>query len=166
MVTFLIQTAILLTIAYLAGCLSGHLAHRIVAGQGTVAALAPPRTAIAPPRPALAPPTASEFASRPHEPPAGRDDLKKIRGLGRQAEARLNAAGITSFAQIAAWTAADQAQWAERLGFGGRIGREKWVEQAATLARGGQTEFSRRVEKGEVPTSARARPKKPSGGNA
>jgi NADH-quinone oxidoreductase subunit E len=35
-------------------------------------------------------------------------------------------------------------------GFKGRITRDEWVKQARVLARGGATEFSKRVTKGEV----------------
>ncbi len=82
-----------------------------------------------------------------------KDDLKRIRGIGRQNEAKLNAQGITAFAQIAGWSATDQAAWGERLAFPGRIERENWVAQAKVLAGGGETEFSERVDKGEVATS-------------
>jgi NADH-quinone oxidoreductase subunit E len=35
-------------------------------------------------------------------------------------------------------------------GFKGRVSRDNWVEQAKTLASGGETEFSARVKKGDV----------------
>jgi len=38
------------------------------------------------------------------------------------------------------------------LDFKGRIERENWVEQARILASGGATEFSRRVDRGDVET--------------
>ena len=41
----------------------------------------------------------------------------------------------------------------ERLSFGGRIERENWVEQARTLADGGETDFAKRVRAGRVRTS-------------
>ena len=41
----------------------------------------------------------------------------------------------------------------DRLAFPGRIEREEWVKQAAILAKGGKTEFSKRVAKGEVTSS-------------
>ncbi|MCB1418091.1 MAG: hypothetical protein KDJ74_03435 [Notoacmeibacter sp.] len=85
--------------------------------------------------------------------PPAKDDLKRIRGIGRQNEARLNAEGVSAFAQIAGWTKKDQAHWGERLAFPGRIEREEWVAQAKILARGKETEFSRRVERGEVESS-------------
>ena len=35
-------------------------------------------------------------------------------------------------------------------GFHGRVTRDDWVGQAKLLASGGETEFSQRVDKGEV----------------
>ena len=66
----------------------------------------------------------------------GGDDLKKLSGVGPALEKKLVAAGVTSFAQIAAWTEADIAEFDEKLSFKGRIEREGWVEQAKTLAKG------------------------------
>jgi predicted flap endonuclease-1-like 5' DNA nuclease len=81
------------------------------------------------------------------------DDLKRIRGIGVLIEKRLNALGITSYEQIANWTKADSDSISAQLDFRGRIERENWIEQARILASGGQTEFSRRVDRGEVETS-------------
>jgi NADH-quinone oxidoreductase subunit E len=71
------------------------------------------------------------------EPPeAGSDDLKLIKGIGPQNEARLNALGIHRLDQIAAWTAAE-AQWVgSYLAFPGRIEREDWIGQAKALIAG------------------------------
>ena len=41
-----------------------------------------------------------------------------------------------------------------------RIERDDWVSQAKILAEGGETEFSERVAKGEVPSSAGGKKKK------
>jgi len=82
------------------------------------------------------------------------DNLKQIKGVGPQIEAKLNAAGINSFAQIAAWTKKEQADFAEQLSFAGRIEREDWVNQAKILAKGGSTDFAKRVARGEVASSA------------
>ncbi|AVO39898.1 50S ribosomal protein L21 [Pukyongiella litopenaei] len=70
------------------------------------------------------------------EAPAGADDLKKLSGVGPALEKKLHAAGVTSFAQIAAWTDADVADMDEKLSFKGRIEREGWIEQAKELAKG------------------------------
>ena len=69
-------------------------------------------------------------------PAAGSDDLKKLSGVGPALEKKLHAAGVTSFAQIAAWTEEDVAAMNETLSFKGRIEREGWVAQAAELAKG------------------------------
>ena len=61
------------------------------------------------------------------------DDLKVLRGIGPQNEARLNALGIFHLQQIAAWTA-EEAQWVgSSLAFSGRIERENWIGQARML---------------------------------
>ncbi|MCA3629100.1 MAG: hypothetical protein IOC35_02110, partial [Methylobacterium sp.] len=61
---------------------------------------------------------------------------------------------IWHFDQIAGWSA-EEVQWVgSYLAFPGRIERENWVEQARQLATGAETEFSKRVAKGLVPTSA------------
>jgi len=69
--------------------------------------------------------------------PAGSaDDLKKISGVGPVLEKKLNELGITTFAQVAAFTDEDIARVDERLNFKGRIDRENWLQQAADLAAG------------------------------
>lgn len=65
---------------------------------------------------------------------AGADDLKKLSGVGPALEKKLHEAGVTSFAQIAAWGEAEIADFDEKLSFKGRIEREGWVEQARALA--------------------------------
>ncbi len=81
------------------------------------------------------------------------DDLKRIRGIGVLIEKRLTAMGITRYDHIANWTSADIDRVSQVLDFKGRIEREGWVEQARILASGGDTEFSRRVDRGDVDTS-------------
>ena len=66
-------------------------------------------------------------------PPEAPDDLERIRGIGPVLRQRLNKLGITTFAQIAAFTEADLARIDEVLDFKGRIVREGWVEQAKVL---------------------------------
>lgn len=81
------------------------------------------------------------------------DDLKRIRGIGRQNEGRLHALGIWHFDQIAAWVR-EEIDWVgSYLAFPGRIDREGWVDQAKVLATGAETEFSKRVARGEIATS-------------
>ena len=81
------------------------------------------------------------------------DDLKRIRGIGKQNEGRLHALGIWHFDQVAAWTHANVEWVGGYLAFSGRIDREDWVGQAKVLATGGQTAFSRRADAGEVASS-------------
>jgi len=64
------------------------------------------------------------------------DDLKELSGVGPALEKKLNEAGVTTFAQIAAWTDADVADMDEKLSFKGRIEREGWIAQAKELAKG------------------------------
>lgn len=63
------------------------------------------------------------------------DDLKKIRGVGPVLEKTLNDLGIYFFRQIAEFND-DHIDWvADHINtFGGRIKRDQWVEQAASLA--------------------------------
>lgn len=81
------------------------------------------------------------------------DDLKLIKGIGKQNEERLHALGVWHFDQIAAWSAENVKWIGSYLAFPGRIDRERWIEQATALARGEKTEFAKRVEAGDVPTS-------------
>ncbi len=67
---------------------------------------------------------------------AGADDLKLLSGVGPVLEEKLIDAGVTSFAQIAAWGPKDIEEFDEKLSFKGRIEREGWVEQAKKLAKG------------------------------
>jgi predicted flap endonuclease-1-like 5' DNA nuclease len=62
------------------------------------------------------------------------DDLTALKGLGPKAAASLQEGGITRFAQIAAWTEADVADWDARIQGRGRIARDDWVGQARDLA--------------------------------
>ena len=79
------------------------------------------------------------------------DDLKQIKGVGPKMEKLCNSMGFFHFDQIANWTA-DEVAWvdANLEGFKGRVSRDSWVEQARVLADGGETDFSKRVEDGEV----------------
>lgn len=62
------------------------------------------------------------------------DDLKRVRGIGPGFERALNAIGVTSFQQIAAWTPEDVARIAPLIrALPGRIERERWIEKAREL---------------------------------
>ena len=118
-------------------------------------ALAPAAAAPAP-KPATAPAPAAasgdgkpEFLSAARE--GGPDDLKQIKGVGPKLEKTLHGMGIFHFDQIAAWGPKEQAWMDDNLeGFKGRATRDDWVAQAKTLAAGGETEFSKKVDKGGV----------------
>ena len=84
------------------------------------------------------------------EKPNDADDLKQIKGVGPGLEKTLNELGIYTFAQITQWNADDIAWVDSNLRFKGRIVRDDWVSQAKTLASGGETDFSKRVEDGGI----------------
>lgn len=67
---------------------------------------------------------------------AAADDLKALSGVGPALEKKLHAAGVTSFAQIAAWNDEDVADMNEKLSFKGRIEREGWIAQAQEKTQG------------------------------
>jgi len=85
---------------------------------------------------------ASLAASEPTPESAGADQLTRMKGVGPKLAERLNALGITSFAQIAALSAAEAEALDAQLGtFQGRMQRDRWVEQAGFLARGDQAGY-------------------------
>ena len=76
------------------------------------------------------------------QPSAGADDLRCIKGVGPKLAALLQSLGVTTYAQIAAWTEADIDRVDAQLGtFAGRIRRDSWVEQAKLLASGDTAGF-------------------------
>lgn len=212
MIALVVQTVLLIAIAFILGCVAGCLLRSLF-GSGdrhqqsrheaaTAAAAIPPVAhqnspavpeppiPVAPVQPAESPrvetPPAAFAAAAPTDEPAKPkktkstkprvvltpektketstkrkmvaaaakpDNLKLIRGIGPQNEARLNGLGVNSFAQIASWTKGDQAHFSDVLAFPGRIEREEWVSQAKMLAKGGTTDFSKRVKQGTVKSS-------------
>jgi predicted flap endonuclease-1-like 5' DNA nuclease len=62
------------------------------------------------------------------------DDLTRLVGIGPKLAVSLNALGVTTFGQIAAWTADDLARIDAALSLKGRAGRDAWVAQARRLA--------------------------------
>lgn len=111
------------------------------------------RAAPTPKPPAPAKPAASVTpdAAKATPAPSQPDDLKRIKGIGPKLSDWLHENGVTRYEQIAAWNAAAIADFAERLGrMGGRIEADDWVGQARLLAEGRETEFSHRVDDGEV----------------
>jgi NADH-quinone oxidoreductase subunit E len=71
------------------------------------------------------------------------DDLKLISGVGPVLEKKLNAFGVTQFAQVAKFKKADIVKLDDALSFKGRIERDEWVKQAKALAKGGEAEYIR-----------------------
>ncbi|MDH3263524.1 MAG: endonuclease [Paracoccaceae bacterium] len=113
------------------------------------AATAPAAEKAAAKAPAASGGTKPQSLSAPRE--GGADDLKQIKGVGPKLEKLLNGMGFYHFDQIAGWTEAEVAWVDDNLeGFKGRVSRDRWIEQAKTLAAGGETEFSARVGKGDV----------------
>ena len=87
-------------------------------------------------------------AGFPATPAASGDDLTRIKGLGPKLSTTLHGAGVTSFAQIAAWSDADIDRIDAQLGrFQGRIRRDDWVGQAKLLAQGDENGFAERYGK-------------------
>lgn len=81
-------------------------------------------------------PTAAPAAEAPAAAATnGADNLKKMTGVGPALEKKLNGAGITTFAQIAALSEAQIAELEEQLSLSGRFEKDGWVAQAAELAK-------------------------------
>lgn len=83
-----------------------------------------------------APPSVSRTSAASSTPTAGAgDDLTAIKGLGKVKAAKLVAAGVTSYAQVAAWTEDDITEMGLVSNTSpGQIKREDWVGQARSLA--------------------------------
>lgn len=79
------------------------------------------------------------------------DNLRRIKGIGPKLEEALQKLGYYHFDQIAAWTP-EEIAWvdANLEDFRGRATRDDWVGQSRVLMAGGETEFSQRVDRGEV----------------
>ncbi|PCH45818.1 MAG: hypothetical protein COC23_05365 [Hyphomicrobiales bacterium] len=166
----IIQTILLLAIAFILGCILGCLMRRLlgtaevetpVAAIGATAAVglaakraAAPNVPIVPKPPVPVAPKPRRAAPKKRaKPVSNKDNLKLIKGVGPQNEGRLNELGVHTFAQIAQWKKKDEVHYGDVLAFPGRIEREEWVKQAKVLARGGATEFARRVKSGAVESS-------------
>lgn len=95
--------------------------------------------------PAMAPVDVDAPAGLSGQQPAGTaaprdgraDDLKRIKGIGKVNERKLNALGVWHLDQIATWSDQEIAWVDGYLAFKGRIEREDWVGQAKALVEGG-----------------------------
>jgi predicted flap endonuclease-1-like 5' DNA nuclease len=141
----MVEIVALMLGAYVFGCGLGFWARtstqRKPASQTGPIAAAPPARSAARRLAAVADPPTPAPLSTTARPPAlpaplrgGKDDLRKIKGIGPKTESSLNDLGVYHFHQIAAWTPAN-IDWLEgRIAIKGRIRREQWVEQAVLLA--------------------------------
>ena len=100
---------------------------------------AAPKKEAAPKAEAKAPaekPAAKKAAPKKEAAPAAADDLTKMKGLGKVFAGKLEAEGITTFAQIAKMTKADIDALEEKIGAAGKFESNDWVAQAKELAKG------------------------------
>lgn len=128
--------------------------NRAISGQAASgAASAPAAKPQPPPAPAPAPAAAT---------PAGPgDDLTRIRRIDAPIKKLLNDAGIWKFSELAALSPANAWALSEKIGLKGRIELENWVGQAQILATGGETYYSRRMERGQPVPSFTFTPRAP-----
>jgi predicted flap endonuclease-1-like 5' DNA nuclease len=111
------------------------------AAKVKVAAVAP-----APKPKAAAPNDAPKAAAKPKAAKVAiPDNLELLKGVGPKVNNMLKGLGITSFAQVASWTAADITEIDAKLGaFAGRINRDNWVDQAKLLVAGDVAGFEKK----------------------
>jgi large subunit ribosomal protein L21 len=122
---------------------SGSVSGAALAAGAAAAAVAAPKKAAKAAKPAAKAAAAAPVAEVAAERPANlltearggvADDLKKISGVGPKLEGILHENGVFHFDQVAAWDEAGIAYMDDKLSFKGRIARDNWIEQAATLA--------------------------------
>ncbi len=117
---------------------------KTAAAKKPAAAKAAPKAKAAAAKPATKKATAAKFYTKA---PAKVDDLKLISGVGPKLEKTLNDIGVYKYDQVAAWKKADIKKVDDQLKFKGRIERDNWMKQAKVLAKGGDTEFSKKKRK-------------------
>ena len=94
---------------------------------------------------AKAQPAPKAKAAKPAPVSSIPENLELIKGLGPKVNTLLKGLGVTSFAQVASWTAADVSEIDAQLGaFAGRITRDNWIGQAQLLAAGDVTGFEQK----------------------
>lgn len=127
------QQLTLLRITEILASGAGKSGVKAALGAGSApAATAAPKTAKAPAKAAPAKAAPAKAAAPAADQAA--DDLKKLSGVGPALEKKLLAGGVTSFAQIAAWSADDVASVDAELALKGKIEKEGWIAQAKDLA--------------------------------
>lgn len=113
------------------------VAAGVVAAAAGAATWAKRRTGRKPSVQSDMPVVGSKASQDPVLAPAGRadDNLQDIKGIGGVSEQRLSAIGVTTFAEIAAWSDDDVERVAKAIKISAeRIRREDWVGQARTFA--------------------------------
>ncbi len=105
-----------------------------VADEPIAASFEPsPATELAPPAPTLAPVPAIDYAAEP---------VTQLKGLGPKVAGRLAELGVTTIGEMAALSDAQAESIDAQLGaFTGRMGRDRWIEQARLLAAGDRAGF-------------------------
>ena len=94
---------------------------------------------------AKAQPAPKAKAAKPAPVSSIPQNLELIKGLGPKVNTLLKGLGVTSFAQVASWTAADVSEIDAQLGaFAGRITRDNWIDQAQLLAAGDVVGFEQK----------------------
>ena len=88
------------------------------------------------PKAAAEKPAAKKAAPKKEAAPAKADDLTKMKGLGKVFAGKLEAEGITTYAQIAKMKKADIDALEEKIGAAGKFESNDWVAQAKELAKG------------------------------
>lgn len=88
------------------------------------------------------PPRAEPVASAPIDTAAADGPVTQLKGLGPKVATRLGELGITTVGQIAALSDDEATALDAQLGaFAGRMGRDRWQEQARFLAAGDRAGF-------------------------
>jgi len=114
-----------------------------------IAAAAPleasPATEIAPPtplEPAPIAPASAPIESTQPAPSYADDPVTQLKGLGPKVAAQLGALGVATIGQMAALSESEAQRIDAQLGnFTGRMGRDRWIEQARLLAAGDKAGF-------------------------
>ncbi len=144
--------------------LVGPAAFEAAARAAAAATAATASPAPAPVEPKAVPAAASAATVVPAAPAATvaakpADDLTRIRAIDAEMQSRLNKLGVRRYDEIAAWVSGDVNRMSQTLGFAGRIEQENWIEQAQILAKGDETEYSRRRAQGmATPSAAQSAP--------
>ena len=111
------------------GASLGDILWVALAGSGDEAPAVDPA-----PAPAAAEAETPAAVADAPDAPAGDDDLKRLTGVGPAAEKKLHAAGLTTFAQIAALSADEIAKIEDEQSLSGKFEKGDWVNEAKGFA--------------------------------